>query len=128
MSTTPSPPVYKSVHFIDSNEGAAKPFIRGLKRALADKPFLVQAHGSIPAFLNAVAPDDMPDAIVCNNRHAGMSGLEWAVKLRREGYRGKFFLYTGGLAPIRLPEGVDGVFEKAHQEQQLYDALRALFE
>lgn len=82
----------------------------------------IKAYADNLVYANAVRPDALPHILVLGNRLEGMSGTDFAAKLRAEGYTGKIFIFTGGLE-VEKSEYVDAVFYKPDDAGKIQNAL-----
>jgi FixJ family two-component response regulator len=122
-ATAPSP-TRKSVHVIELYEPNHESYLRFIRRRLGDTPAEIKVFTDHTQYFNAVAPNQLPDVLVLSNRQKGMTGIDLATKLRREGYSGKAFIFTGGPEIELDPESEgDDVFYKPFDTKKLLDAI-----
>ncbi|WKZ29294.1 MAG: hypothetical protein QY323_01030 [Patescibacteria group bacterium] len=112
----------KSIHIVGkfASEDAAL-----LSRTIKSKyqgAFEIVPHADQNAFTNAVRPDQMPSVLVLGNRLSAMMAGDFAAKLRREGYKGKIFVYTGGIE-VAKTQDVDAVFYKPGDANKIVNVL-----
>lgn len=113
------------IHVIDPHAGFCRSLVRMIARRLGtDVPCSVSRTPE--AFFGSVTRGSFPRVIVTSNLHGSEDGIRLAERLRREGYAGKIFIFTGGARP--LPSvGVDGIYVKAQDHAELLDAIEAAF-
>lgn len=114
-----------AIHVVDPYEGFGRSLQRLLERRLG--PDVRCSTSATPeAFFRSMAAGDVPQVVVTSNLHDGTDGLRLAARLRREGYDGKIFLFTGGARPQPTAD-LDGIYQKAHDHEGLLTAIEAAF-
>ncbi|MFA5853815.1 MAG: hypothetical protein WC866_01880 [Patescibacteria group bacterium] len=115
---------HKSVHVIEYYEPNHESYLRFIRHRLGDAPVEIKVFGDHEAYFNAVTPDKLPDVLVLSNRQKGMTGVDLITRLRREGYAGKAFIFTGGpQIELSAEMEADDVFYKPTDTRRLLDAI-----
>ena len=110
------------IHIIDGYVTNHDSYLRMLQHLLHRKDADVQLYADHIAYFNAVRPDQLPHVLIMGNVQIGMTGLELAAKMRREGFIGKIFIFTGAFY-VERTQYVDGVFYKPRDFSPLADAV-----
>lgn len=120
--STPSASSVPSIHVIDGYIPNHDSYIRMIHRLLHRKDADIKIYSDHLAYFNAVRPDQLPQVLIMGNVQIGMTGLDLAAKMRREGYAGKIFIFTGALF-VEKTKDVDAVFYKPLEFRLLMDAI-----
>lgn len=122
MSTPSSASSVPSIHVIDNYVPNHDSYIRMIHRLLHRKDADIKIYPDHLAYFNAVRPDQLPQVLIMGNVQIGMTGLDLAAKMRREGYSGRIFIFTGALH-VEKTKDVDAVFYKPLEFHLLVDAI-----
>lgn len=112
----------KTIHVIGKFAEEDKTLLERLLKPRCRSALEITAYADNRVYTNAVPPSGLPHILVLSNRLVGMSGNDFAARLRVEGYRGKIFIYTGGLQ-VEKTEHVDQIFYKPDDRGMIVNAL-----
>lgn len=113
-----------TIDVIDINFEIHVSLERMLKRLLPDG-IRLRMHVTQGDFRSAVRPDDLPDVLVMSLRQSDLSVAEFVARLKVEGFEGKAYVFTGGVADQETRQAVDAVYDKdgLRGHQALADAI-----
>jgi len=119
---TESAPRPLTVDVIDIHHELHAALRRILPRLLPEGTRL-RTHVTQGDFYSAVRPDDLPDVLVLSYQQSDLPVRDLVAKLKREGFDGMTFLFTGGRPDAETIHAVDATYYKPDGFQALAKAI-----